>query len=500
MSIVRILAIRLGASGYGRNFDEKSEEVRGGRMKKYVLSTVMAVLMLMFLLPHTGQAASSGTTITLDNQKLANADVLTVNQTTMVPIRVVSEQLGYSVKWNQAAGQVTIGSGANTVVLTINQRMASVNGALVSLTEPAMASKQTTYVPLRFVSAQMGLQVKWDNAAKNVFLFTAGNPNAGQIGATPSVPSDGGNLTPIVTPVGDKAQLQAISFSDNRLMVTTDKLVTVKDSVLTGPNRILLELSNTGFGPALGNGLAVGDVGTISTDSASNISQVRYFVPKSNPNVVQVVIDLKSANTYKLSKEGTSVFVSLDKVAAPNTNVGGNGKKVLVIDAGHGAHDPGAVGNGIREKDINLAIALKVEAIMKKNPKVDVVMSRSDDTFLELKERVRVAKNVKADVFISIHNNSGSAAASGTETYYQRDSSKTLATTLHKYILAATGFKDRKVQYGNFHVIRETDMPAALLEIGFVSNAGDASQLKNDAFQQRVAEAIAKGLLEYMGV
>lgn len=471
-------------------------------MRKYVLTTVMAVLMLMFLLPHTGQAASSGTKVMLDNQELANADVLTVNQTTMVPIRVVSEGLGYKVNWSQAAQQVTIVNGPDTVVLTINQGTAAINGALVSLNQPAMAQNGTTYVPLRFVSSQLGLDVKWNNDAKTVSLFTAGNPASGQIGTT--VPgtsgNTGGTVTPTPTPSANAAVLQAISFSDNRLMVTTDKAVSVKDSVLSGPDRILLELSNTGFGPALGSGMAVGDIGTISAANADNVSQIRYFIPKSNPNTVQVVIDLKSANTYKLSTEGTSIFVALDKASAPNTNVGGNGKKVIVIDAGHGDHDPGAVGNSIREKDINLAIALKVEAILKKNSKVDVVMTRSDDTFLELKERVRVAQNVKADVFVSIHNNSGSAAATGTETYYQRSDSKSLATVLHKYLLAATGLTDRKVQYGNFHVIRETTMPAALLEVGFVSNSGDAAKLKDDAFQQRVAEAIAKGLFEYLGV
>ncbi|WP_172250526.1 N-acetylmuramoyl-L-alanine amidase family protein [Saccharibacillus deserti] len=469
-------------------------------MKKYVLMTVMAVLMLMFLLPHTGQAASSGTKILLDNRELANADALTVSQSTMVPIRVVSEELGYKVRWNQSAQQVSIVSGADTVVLTINQKTATANGALVSLTQPAVAQNETTYVPLRFVSSQLGLQVKWENAAKTVHLFTQGNPAGGQIGATTPGTTPGDSMTPVTTPVTPSAEVKAISFSDNRLLISTDKAVTAKDSVLTGPNRILIELPNTRFGSAIGGNLAVGETGTLSSVNAENVSKIRYFVPKSSPNSVQVVIDLKSVNTYKLSAEGTSLFVALDKAAAPTTNVGGNGKKVIVIDAGHGDHDPGAVGNSLREKDANLGIALKVEAILKKNPKVDLVMTRSDDTFLELKERVRVAQNVNADVFISIHNNSGSAAANGTETYYQRANSKTLATTLHKYILEATGFKDRKVQYGNFHVIRETTMPAALLEIGFVSNAAEAAQLKTDAFQQRVAEAIAKGLLEYLGL
>ncbi|QDH19458.1 N-acetylmuramoyl-L-alanine amidase [Saccharibacillus brassicae] len=472
-------------------------------MKKYVLTTVMAVLMLMFLLPHTGQAASSDTRIMLDNRELANADVLTVSQTTMVPIRVVSEELGYKVGWNQAAQQVTIGSGADTVVLTINQKAATANGAIVPLTQPAMAQKETTYVPLRFVSAQLGLQVKWQNAAKTVYLFTQGNPAGGQVGANPGS-TDGGTVvpgTPVETPVTPSAEVKAISFSDNRLMISTDKAVIAKDSVLSGPDRILVELPNTRFGSSIGGNLAVGEIGTISASNADNVSQIRYFVPKGSTNSVQVVIDLKSANNYKLSTEGTSLFVTLDKVTAPITGVGGNGKKVIVIDAGHGDHDPGAVGpTGVREKDVNLGLALKVAAILKKNPNVDIVMTRSDDTFLELKERVRVAKNVNADVFVSIHNNSGSSAASGTETYYQRGDSKALATTLHKYILAATGFKDRKVQYGNFHVIRETTMPAALLEIGFVSNAAEAAQLRTEEFQQRVAEAIARGLTEYLGV
>lgn len=478
-------------------------------MKKYVLTTVMAVLMLMFLLPHAGQAASSGTRIILDNRELANANVLTAGQTTMVPIRVVSEELGYKVDWNQAAKQVTIGSGVDTVVLTINQKTAVANGAIVSLNQPAMARNETTYVPLRFVSSQLGLQINWANAQKTVYLFTQGHPASGQTGSKPGT-SVGGSTpvttpvkspgTPVTTPVAPSAELKAISFSDNRLMISTDKKTAVKDSVLTGPNRILVELSNTKLGDSLGRNLAAGEIGTISASNANNVSQIRYFVPKASPNSVQVVIDLKSANTYKMSTEGTSVFVALDKVTVPTTNVGSGGKKVIVLDAGHGNHDPGAVGNGIREKDINLGLALKVEAILKKNPKIDVVMTRSGDTFLELKERVRVAQNVKADVFISIHNNSGSASANGTETYYQRANSKSLATTLHKHILAATGFKDRKVQYGNYHVIRETTMPAALLEIGFISSAAEAAQLKTEAFQQRVAEAIAKGLFEYLGV
>ncbi|MDO3409667.1 N-acetylmuramoyl-L-alanine amidase family protein [Saccharibacillus sp. CPCC 101409] len=470
-------------------------------MKKYGLAAMMAVLMLMFLLPHTGQAASSGTKVYLDNRQLTNAEAVLVGGSTMVPIRVLSEELGYQVIWDQKAQQVAIIGEAGQTVLTINQKTAQVNAQSVTLDQPAIVQNSTTYVPLRFVSTQMGLQIKWNNAAKTVYLTSAAGAGGGSVGVT--VP---GTTTPVTTtpadPASGAAEVNAISFSDNRLMISLSKAVTPQDSVLTGSDRIVVDLPNAKFGAAFGGGMKLGDVSTLKVTDAANVSQVRYSLYSSSPSTVRVVIDLKSANAYKLTTEGTAIFVALDKVAGtPNTSVGGNGKKVIVIDAGHGDQDPGAVGpTGVREKDVNLAIALKLEKILKQNSKIDVVMTRSDDTFLELKERVKVAENVKADVFLSIHHNSGSSSASGTETYYQRADSKSLATTLHKYLVAATGFKDRKVQYGNFHVIRETTMPASLVEVGFVSNAAEAAQIRTDAFQQKVAEALAKGLLEYLGL
>lgn len=177
-------------------------------------------------------------------------------------------------------------------------------------------------------------------------------------------------------------------------------------------------------------------------------------------------------------------------------------KKRIVIDAGHGAQDPGAVGpTGKREKDFNLTMAIKLDAILKGNPNLQVTLTRRTDVFLELRQRVKAANDLPSDLFISIHANAaGAATAGGTETFYNRTSSAPLAGVIQRHMLAATGFRDRGARYGNFQVIRDTKMDAVLLEVGFISNPDEERKLFDNDFQNRVALAVAKGICEYLGV
>ncbi len=178
------------------------------------------------------------------------------------------------------------------------------------------------------------------------------------------------------------------------------------------------------------------------------------------------------------------------------------GKKLL-IDAGHGGDDPGAIGvTKKKEKDFALTMALKIEERLKSEKKVTPVLTRSNDTFVKLEERVKIAKKQKVDSFISIHANSTAetSKATGTETLYTREESKALATIIHKHLIAATGLKDRGVKYQNIHVTRETNMPAILLEVGFINHLDDEKKLFDPAFQDRVADAIVAGIYEYFGI
>lgn len=174
--------------------------------------------------------------------------------------------------------------------------------------------------------------------------------------------------------------------------------------------------------------------------------------------------------------------------------------KTVVIDAGHGGKDPGALGTtGTHENDFALTMAKKL-ANRLAGSEVTGVLTRQHDVFLELSTRANIANNLKADAFISIHANSSSSGASGTETWYTRPGSKNLADVLHKYMAAATGLKDRGVKVGNLAVTRETKMPAALLEVGFINHPMDEIKMFDPAFQDKVIEALAKAIFEYLEV
>lgn len=189
---------------------------------------------------------------------------------------------------------------------------------------------------------------------------------------------------------------------------------------------------------------------------------------------------------------------------SPVTESGGLSlsNQTIILDPGHGGKDPGAVAHGLKEKDIALKTSLQVNNLLKR-ASFNVKMTRSTDVFLELKDRAAFAKNNNGDIFVSIHANAATAAANGTETYYYAagnphvEDSKLLAAKIQKRMLEAWGLRDRGVKSGNFSVLRENTMPAALLELGFVTNAGDAAKLGSDEQLNKMSIAIYNGILDY---
>ncbi|MBU8569019.1 N-acetylmuramoyl-L-alanine amidase [Bacillus subtilis] len=174
--------------------------------------------------------------------------------------------------------------------------------------------------------------------------------------------------------------------------------------------------------------------------------------------------------------------------------------KTVYIDAGHGGEDSGAVGNGLFEKDINLAVSEHVTDKLKKEG-ANPVASRSDDHFLTLEERVAKASANQADLFVSIHVNSGVASASGTETYFQSDyegeNSRRLASDIQSQLVSSLQTRDRGVKESDFYVITYSQMPSVLAELGFITNSSDADKLGSEEYQQKAADAIVNGIDSY---
>lgn len=196
---------------------------------------------------------------------------------------------------------------------------------------------------------------------------------------------------------------------------------------------------------------------------------------------------------------------------------------VVYVDAGHGGSDTGAIYNGINEARLNLATAKILNDILISRH-YDTVMSRtSDSTTKELAERSSQANKLNVDIYVSIHHNSMGGVASGTargiETFIyhrvasgygqevNRDNFRTddpriadslrLADLVHPLLISRTGMYDRGVKGNNFHVLRETNMPAVLVELGFGDNSSDLAIIRTKTYQEKAAKAIADGIDRY---
>jgi N-acetylmuramoyl-L-alanine amidase len=179
-------------------------------------------------------------------------------------------------------------------------------------------------------------------------------------------------------------------------------------------------------------------------------------------------------------------------------------QRTIIIDPGHGGSDPGAIGFGLYEKDVVLDVALRMKDYFKQTP-FQVKYTRETDKRVALSDRVAFAKEQNGDIFVSIHANAFNGSANGTETYYYSaaatnphvEASKALATYIQKRMVDAWQLADRGVKKGNFHVLRENTMPAALVELGFIDNKKDNEKLKSPEMRQIAAKAIYLGILDY---
>ena len=173
----------------------------------------------------------------------------------------------------------------------------------------------------------------------------------------------------------------------------------------------------------------------------------------------------------------------------------------VFLDPGHGGKDPGAMGNGLKEKGLTLAIARQTGKLLEAQG-VDVLYSRTGDVFVGLSERAAMANQLGAHVFVSIHINSATnTTARGVETFSYPGSAQgeRLARAVQNAIVQAKIFShNRGIKTADFAVLRETAMPAALVELGFIVNAQDAKLLGER--QADIAQAIAKGIMGYLGV
>ena len=171
--------------------------------------------------------------------------------------------------------------------------------------------------------------------------------------------------------------------------------------------------------------------------------------------------------------------------------------KKIFLDAGHGGTDAGAIGGNVKEKDITLDVTKRVANLLRQKG-YKVIMTRDDDTYVSLQDRVAISEENNPDIFVSIHvNSSVKPEITGIETHYYHQESMALAQTVHSSFASAVKSPNRGLFKSKFYVINHTTAPAILVEIGFISNYNERCELTGEKRKQATAKAIADGIQNY---
>ncbi|AEF93212.1 cell wall hydrolase/autolysin [Desulfotomaculum nigrificans CO-1-SRB] len=199
-------------------------------------------------------------------------------------------------------------------------------------------------------------------------------------------------------------------------------------------------------------------------------------------------------------------------VVFPNLCWAGNVAGRVVIDPGHGGYDPGACRKGVTEKQINLEIAKELKKILQ-DKKVEVLLTREGDynhaiiglhgkeaKRYDFERRIELAKNFNADAMVSIHVNVGRIRCSGPEVFYYQKSvqGKFLAEHIQKELHQIPGIHRRVVKTGSYYLLTHTDMPCVIVETGFINNSAERKKLLDPKYRRLLAEAIARGIVNYL--
>jgi N-acetylmuramoyl-L-alanine amidase len=480
-------------------------------MKKFV-SILLLMSLLFTLFASVGHAASTPPKLFLNGKELlSDVEPRIEKGSTLVPLAILSEGLGYEVEWEGGPKKVTVKNDSTVIELIINQTSIRVNGEVkeIDVTPPKLVNWRTM-VPVRLVGELLGISFEWKEDVREVHMFEkAEEPKPGT--ETPETPAVG-----YITAVNmDEQSVIRISHAGAN--------APGKPKLLDNPRRLVIDFPYTTFIPQLANTIGADGQAKITVENNPLLTSYRYSQFSASPLTARLVVDLGDDTGYVLTSgenEFAIALMPLSEVPAqpvdpetptepeepstpePSTPPDNSADVYdIVLDAGHGAKDPGAYSKSLNrwEKEFNLSAVLKIKAELEKDKRFRVHLTRKDDTFLELMDRVKFAENVKADLFISVHANSyDNTSVSGVETYYERANSKAFAETMHKYVLAGMGIRDRGVKKAAFKVIKETTMPAILIEAGYLSNASDASALFNTKTQDKLAVEVSKGIKDYL--
>lgn len=426
------------------------------------------------------------------------------NSRTMIPIRGLSDDLGYSVVWDGTNGTVKVTYGSSTLILSLNSNVIVLNGKNITIDAQTEVQNQHVYVPLRSVVEAMGGQVGYDSSTGQITISATANTYTVQSGDTLFSISQKFNTTVNTIKTLNKLSSDTIVVGQKLTISSSSSNPTPTPTPTPAPQPtkaiVTASLLNVRYGPGTTYGIA----GTLTN---------------------QTIVDVQSQyNGWVQIQYGTlkgyvsQTYISFNIPTTPTAPSSGTlSGKVIAIDPGHGGSDSGAIGvDGSYEKTYNWAYANLVKSDLEAmGAKVYLTRPETNTrcggvydsgTTADLQCRVDLAASVNANIFMSIHMD-WTPGATGTTTFYNSTNtwdgnenpypvqSKELATYVQNSAVSALGLADRGVQNANFYVNRMAKMPSILIEAGFISNYSDIAVLL--AKESQAAQAMAQGIANY---
>ncbi|WP_018922040.1 N-acetylmuramoyl-L-alanine amidase [Salsuginibacillus kocurii] len=512
--------------------------------KGAMTGTAILLATSLAIQPHHTEHAAAGSDVSVEvngaEVETPVNDLPMVDDRILVPFRAISEELGVDVEWDGSTKQVYATDDNTEVTFTMNQSSVTRDGTEEELDIAPQMLNNRTLLPLRFFAETFDAEVEWNAATRTASIER--EEESSPPSDTDGVADEEGSYTATSTPDNlnvraepdaNSAQVSSLTLGSEVEIVGFDdrwaeldlgeaegwvhsayldiegesgseKTILGSPTVDTAEDETNIEWANIG-GTVSSSEITNGQTITLATDA-----EVGEQVDTSTPGIEnvgyreegnQTYLDFDLEEGYSAQVDDGDGYLNLDLVHG--SAGGGEGTsegledKEIVIDAGHGGRDAGAEAFGLKEKEIALDVSLYAEEMLEERG-ADVVMTRTEDEYLELAERVEIAEQADADSFVSIHANAFDEEAHGSETYWHggnsAEESQELAAEIQERLVDKLQTHNRGIHEGNFHVIRETSMPSALVEVAFVTNPNDAEQLARDSFRELAAEAVVEGI------
>lgn len=428
---------------------------------------------------------------------------------TVCALRPLLEAIGCEVNWDPVAQTLSLASRVESVTVRADRRGCEVaivttlpvEGTLVSIPDP-----ERWYVDLAgatvkldrelsYVSAGHVRRVRWAQFQDDppIARIVADLQGEAKVAWRPRKDLRGGSIIvgrvdgdePVIDrPLPEITGLTAVTPNQRitRLRVSMTDPVEIKYTVERQPPRVIIEFPDAALqteagavpvaGPFVASAELTGVPGQAGARLTLEMRQLIQFEVRQYDDPAAVDIIFKRERLRD---------------------------KRVVIDPGHGDHDPGATDGDLKEKEVNLDVGLRTAARLIEMG-AQVRLTRDDDTFVDLFERPRIAEEIGADLFVSIHCNAMPTAntGSGTETYYYTPRSMCLGQIMQASLVDALRRPDRGLKRARFVVVREATMPAVLVELMFLNDEEEHALMELPETRQTAAEAICEGLREYV--